>query len=137
LVAYCRHTGDASFNDVIDRGYAFYKRRCFTKRGVPKYFEDGLYPIDIHACTQAVLTFCDFIERDPEALPRAIAVAHWMIRHMQSADGFFYYQRHRFWTNRTPYMRWAQAWAFRALARLIATIKLKGVPADTALSQTT
>ena len=38
---------------------------------------------------------------------------------MAAADGSFYYQRHRLWTNRTPYMRWGQAWMLRALAKLL------------------
>jgi hypothetical protein len=71
LAAYRRHSGDSRFNAVISRGYAFYKRQCFTESGLPKYYADGLYPIDIHACPQAVLTFCEFVESDPDALNRA------------------------------------------------------------------
>ena len=126
LVTCRRHTEDNWFDDAIARGYEFYKRACFTGECVPKYFDKGLYPIDIHACAQAILTFCDFVERDADALAHAIKVARWTIRNMRSPEGVFYYQRHRTWTNRTPYMRWGQAWMFRALARLIATIKKYG-----------
>jgi len=37
---------------------------------------------------------------------------------MRSSEGYFYYQRHRFHTNRIPYMRWSQAWMMYALARV-------------------
>jgi hypothetical protein len=43
---------------------------------------------------------------------------HWTIKNMAAPDGSFYYQRHRLWTNRASYMRWGQAWMFRALTRL-------------------
>jgi len=123
LSAYRRSTGDSSFDEPIARAYEFYVKRCFSPEGVPKYFEDRLYPIDIHACAQAVLTFCEFAKSDPEALRRAAEIALWTIRNMRSEEGCFYYQRHRLWTNRTPYMRWAQAWMFRALARLLARLE--------------
>jgi hypothetical protein len=125
LSAYRRFTTDHSFDEAIARGYRFYVTRCFSADGIPKYFEDGLYPIDIHACAQAVITFCEFADGDPEALRRACDLALWTIRNMRSAKGYFYYQRHRMWTNRTPYMRWAQAWMFRALTKVLAILKEK------------
>jgi hypothetical protein len=33
--------------------------------------------------------------------------------------GFFYYRRLRFFTIRTSYMRWTQAWMFLALATIL------------------
>jgi hypothetical protein len=126
LSAYRRCTGDGSFDHAIARGYEFYKSECFSSDGVPKYFENQMYPIDIHACAQAALTFCEFAESDPDAMNRAVQVALWTIRNMRSPEGWFYYQRHRTWTNRTPYMRWAQAWMFRAMARVLAKIKEQG-----------
>jgi hypothetical protein len=126
LSAYRRLTGDGSFDPAIARGYEFYKGQCFSPDGVPKYFEGQLYPVDIHACAQAVLTFCEFAKTDPDALGRAVRIARWTMRNMRSPEGSFYYQRHRTWTNRTPYMRWAQAWMFRAMARVLAKIKEQG-----------
>lgn len=124
MAAYRRYSGDAQFDPAMMRGYEFYKKHCFDSRGTPKYFHDCLYPIDIHACSQAVLTLCDFCEHDPDALERARQTAVWTIQNMQSSDGSFYYQAHRMWTNRTPYMRWGQAWMFRSLARLSAVLAI-------------
>lgn len=118
LLDYRSRTSDTSFDRTLDRGYEFYKRTFFRSDGAPKYFHNRLYPIDIHSCSQAILTFCAFSDRDPEALSLAQRSAQWTIANMQSADGTFFYQRHRLWTNRTPYMRWGQAWMFRALTRL-------------------
>ena len=35
---------------------------------------------------------------------------------MRSPHGYFYYQRHRLFTNRIPYIRWSNAWIFRGLS---------------------
>lgn len=123
LSSYRRSTGDQSLDGVITRGYEFYKSHCFSEEGVPKYFENRMYPIDIHACAQAALTFCEFGEDDPDAMTHAVQLVRWTVRNMRSPEGWFYYQQHRNRVNRTPYMRWAQAWMFRAMARVLAKIK--------------
>ena len=58
-------------------------------------------------------------ETDRDALPLAEKVATWAIRNLRDPQGFFYYQRRRFYTVRTPYMRWSQAWMLYALSRLL------------------
>jgi hypothetical protein len=42
----------------------------------------------------------------------------WAIDNLRSADGYFHYQRRRFYKVRIPYMRWSEAWMGYALARL-------------------
>jgi hypothetical protein len=105
--------------DAMLIGHRYYQATFFTKDGAPKYFHNRVFPIDIHACSQAILHFAAFSSIDPAALEMAWKTFHWTATHMAAADGSFYYQRHRLWTNHTPYMRWGQAWMFRALARLV------------------
>ena len=118
LHTYQRSTGDAAFYEAMRRGYEYYVATFFRADGAPKYLHDSLYPIDIHSCSQAILTFCDLAELDRHAKTRALHVTRWTLKNMRGADGTFFFQKHRFWTNRTPYMRWGQAWMFHALARL-------------------
>lgn len=118
LLAYQRLTGDTQFAGALRRGYEYYVSNFFRRDGAPKYFYNSVYPIDIHSCSQAILTFCDFADQDAEAPRRALNTALWTIGHMGSSDGTFYFQINRFWTNRAPYMRWGQAWMLHALARL-------------------
>jgi hypothetical protein len=118
LYTYQRCTGDASFKDAMRLGYEYYVSTFFRADGAPKYFHNSVYPIDIHSCSQAILTFCDFAELDPSARERALGVTDWTLRQMRNGDGTFSFQKHRFWTNRAPYMRWGQAWMLHALARL-------------------
>jgi hypothetical protein len=118
LLDYQQRTGDDSFDGAIRKGYDFYQRYFFEPDGAPRYFHDRRHPVDIHCCSQAILTFCAFSDIDPDALRRALDVAEWTICHMRGNDGAFYYQKHRLWLDRTAYMRWGQAWMFRALTRL-------------------
>jgi hypothetical protein len=117
LLEYQRLTGDLGFDDTIRRGYAYYERTFFPRRA-PVYYHDRLFPVDIHCCSQAIITFCNFTSQDKTARARATDAAEWTLDNMQSSDGAFFYQRHRLWTNRMPYMRWSQSWMFKALARL-------------------
>lgn len=104
---------------ALQRGYNFWRERFFLADGWPKYYHDSLYPADAHAAATAIITFLELRELDSGAQPLAETIAAWAIRNLQDARGFFYYQRRRFYTVRTPYMRWTQAWMLYALARLL------------------
>ena len=119
LLDYLRITGDRTFKDAMLLGHRYYQTNFFTGEGAPKYFHDRTFPIDIHACSQAILHFIAFISIDPQALELAQRTFRWTMKNMAAPDGAFYYQRHRYWTNRTPYMRWGQAWMLCALAKLL------------------
>ncbi len=118
LLDYQRLTGDESFADTVVRGYNFYRQHFFRADGAPRYFHNRTFPIDIHSCSQAILTFCAFTELDPTALRRAENIARWTCANLRNPDGSFGYQLHRTWKDRTPYVRWSQAWMLRALATL-------------------
>ena len=47
-------------------------------------------------------------------------VARWTIRHMQDADGHFYYRKYPLMTAKTAYIHWGQATMYKGLATLIA-----------------
>jgi hypothetical protein len=116
LLTYKRLTGERDFDENISRGYEYYANSFFAADSAPKYFDDSLYPIDIHSCSQAVITFCEFADRNTRAGQRARDVLDWTLANMWSGSNF-YYQKHRLWIDCTPYMRWGQAWMFRAMAR--------------------
>jgi hypothetical protein len=119
LLDYQQITGDSSFEHAMLKGHRYYQGAFFTEKGAPKYFHNRVFPIDIHACSQAILHFLAFSSIDPASLELAWKTFRWTETNMAAEDGSFYYQRHRLWTNRTAYMRWGQAWMFRALARLL------------------
>jgi hypothetical protein len=103
----------------LERGYRFWRDSFFLADGWPKYYHDALYPADAHAAATAIITLIELQELDREALSMAEKIATWAIGNLRDHRGFFYYQRQRFYTLRTPFMRWTEAWMLYALARLM------------------
>lgn len=107
------------FREAMKRGYEFWRTSFFLSNGWPKYFHDRLYPADAHSAGAAIVALLELRELDSRATELAHKIALWAIRNLRDPRGFFYYQRRRFYTVRTPYMRWSQAWMLYALARLM------------------
>ncbi|HEX8423613.1 MAG TPA: hypothetical protein VF634_09380 [Pyrinomonadaceae bacterium] len=106
------------FAESLGRGYAFWRENFFLADGWPKYYHDRQYPADAHAAGAAVVALVELREHMPDAHALAGHVTRWTLENLRDARrGFFYYQRRRFYTVRTPYMRWTQAWMLYALAR--------------------
>jgi hypothetical protein len=103
------------YDQAIENGMNYYMDRFFLKDGAPKYFVDSTYPIDIHSCSQALLTLLR-VKCDPTQRLLARRVLMWTLNRMQSREGYFYYQRNRWYVNKIPYIRWAQAWMFYAIS---------------------
>jgi len=108
----------AEFKQSLQRGYVYWKENFFLADGWPKYYDDEIYPADAHAGASAIVTFLELREFDPSSVSLAENVARWTIENLQDSQGFFYYQKRRFYTVKKPYMRWSQAWMLYALARL-------------------
>ena len=94
------------------RGVEFYQKNFFLEDGIPKYYHDQTYPLDIHSAAEAVIVFSR-LGVDCRVLKHKVVA--WMINHLQDEEGFFYFQKHKWYVNRIPYIRWSQAWAFHAL----------------------
>jgi hypothetical protein len=109
----------AEFASALKRGYEFWRETFFLADGWPRYYHDKLYPADAHSAGAAIVALLEMQELDQGALDWAGRIAHWTIENMSDPQGFFYYQRRRFYTVRIPYMRWSQAWMAYALARLM------------------
>ena len=109
----------AEFQQALQRGFSYWKKTFFLADGWPKYYHDDPYPADAHAAASAIVTLLECRDLDDTATSTAQLVANWTIQNLRDKRGYFYYQRRRFYTVRTPYMRWTQAWMLYALARLI------------------
>jgi hypothetical protein len=108
----------AELDDALRRGYEFWRQAFFLEDARPRYYHDRDYPSDAHSAGAAVVALLELADLDASARDFARRVALWAIRNLRDPRGFFYYQRGRFYTIRTPYMRWSQAWMLYALARL-------------------
>ena len=112
---YANYCGDYDVLPNLRRAVHFYRKEFFSENGTPKFYPRSMYPIDIHAPAQGIVT----LVRACADLPLAKKVARWTIRHMQDQQGFFYYKKTRFYTIRVPYMRWSQAWMLYGLSWLL------------------
>jgi hypothetical protein len=104
---------------ALKQGYEFWIKSFFLADGRPKYYHDQLHPADVHAAATAIVTLTELRELDDGAMPLADKIAGWAIDNLRDRSGYFYYQRRRLFTVRTPFMRWAQSWMLYALARLL------------------
>jgi len=109
----------AEFQPALERGYEYWKKTFFLADGWPKYYDDDPYPADAHAAASAIVTFLELGDLDPDSTRLAEKVARWSIENLRDEQGFFYYQKRRFYTVKKPYMRWSQAWTLYGLARLL------------------
>jgi hypothetical protein len=111
--------GTSEFEPHIRRGFEYYRSHFFAADGAPKYYHDRLYPIDIHSAAQSMITLLTLEELDKTNRQQAENVLAWTMANMWSESGYFYYQKHRCWTIRIPYMRWSQAWMLLALSTML------------------
>ena len=113
-----KYSGDLSYANYVSKGFDYYINTFFTAEGIPKYYNNAVYPVDIHAPAQMVVTIAK-LGKFKEQKVVMDAVLHWTITKMQSGKGFFYYQINKHFSSKIPYMRWAQAWMFYALSTYI------------------
>ena len=113
-------TDDHIWEEHLKKAYEYFLVNFWLEDGCPKYYNNSLYPIDIHCAAQGIVTCLklgDYHERSKLLVEK---IVRWAIQNMQDKRGYFYYQKSRWYTNRIPYMRWSQAWMFYALANLLA-----------------
>lgn len=116
LKCYIEHTKDRTYDSNLSRGFEFYKTSFFTDRGIPKYYHDRTYPVDIQCASQAIDTLVNFSGYDNSALGLAATVANWTIENMQDRTGFFYYRMFPAMKVKIPMLHWGQATMYNALA---------------------
>jgi hypothetical protein len=115
LYDYQKYTQDDSFQDNFEIGLKYYIENFFLEDGTPKYYNDSVYPIDIHSPAQFVITMakCNRLANHYDLIKKVMS---WTCKNMQDEKGYFYYQVKKLYTNKISYMRWSQAWMFCALS---------------------
>jgi hypothetical protein len=114
-----KYTGQEEFTPIIRKGFEYYRQNFFNVDGIPKYYSTKLYPIDSHSIAQSIITLEAFRDQGEDNHRLAMAVMKWALDRMWSKKGYFYYQKHRFYTNKISYVRWSQAWMLLALATFL------------------
>jgi len=113
-IRYFLAVGEAEeHHKAYEKGVRYYAENFFLDDGTPKYYNDKTYPIDIHSPAQAIAFFSGEGEHYQELNNR---ILQWMLMNLYDKRyGYFYFRKGPYFTNRIPYMRWGQAWAFHAL----------------------
>lgn len=120
LSQYKKYSGDkdSRIDEAIRKGLVFYKSQQFYSNGCSKWRLPKIWPVEIHNQAQGIITFTELSKYDKSYIPFAHDIAQYTVKNMQSKKGFFYYQKHSWYTIKIPYMRWSQAWMMLALATL-------------------
>ena len=108
-------SGDHSFAPQLKKGLEYYINNFFTEEGIPKYYNDRIYPVDVHTVAQLIITLAQMRLLQPHN-PLAEKVLRWTVANMQDPKGYFYYQLKKGWSSKIPYIRWAQAWMFYGMS---------------------
>lgn len=122
-----RYGETAEFDAVLESGFKFYRNHFFRDDGAVRYFHDQSYPIDVHCVAQSIITLLSFKDAGQDNLLLAMSVLRWALTNLWDDRGFFYYRALRFYTDRTPYMRWSQAWMLLAMVTLLERVAVAGI----------
>lgn len=114
-------TGDKRFRTAAVQALDFFYDAYIRDDGAVWLRPDGQYPVDVHACAEALLCTATLREAAPDRFhqtwPKVLA---WVVAKMQNRDGTFAYRAYANGRiDRTPYLRWGQAWMLRALSEIL------------------
>ena len=122
LIAYEEQTGDTKYHEYIEKGFKYYIDNFFEEDGTPKYYDNQMYPIDIH-CPGQLLVTLSRLHKFEEYRDLAEKVLNWTFENMQDKKGYFYYQLKKGISSKISYMRWSNAFMFCALSYYLLSIK--------------
>jgi hypothetical protein len=110
---------DKKWEESIKKGLKFYREQQFFDDGSSYWRWPNKYPVEIHNQAQGIITFLKFNKYSPNLEKFASTIVKWTIKNMQSKDGHFYYQNHKYYKHKISYMRWSNAWMFLAFTYLL------------------
>jgi len=114
-----RYAETTEFDGQIALGFRFYRDHFFAEGGVPKYYHNATFPIDIHCVAQSIITLLELKDLESDNVELTDSVLGWAVQNMWDKKGYFYAQKLPYFSMRIPYMRWAQAWMLLSLATFL------------------
>lgn len=114
LSLYSNISGDNTFDKNHEIGLKYYLDNFFDDKGRSKYYNNSLFPIDIHSPAQLPITL--YHSKNIKQHSKLILkVLKWTIKNMQNNQGSFDYQINKFYRISIPYFRWSNAFMFYSL----------------------
>lgn len=118
LAIYQRYCKDTTFCQNIENGYKYWINHFFVPdKGIAKYYDNSTENdlIDLHCIAQSIPTMFK-LGKLKDNIPLTKKLIEWSIMNMQNKNGYFYFQKKGNKINKTPYMRWPNAWMFYGLS---------------------
>lgn len=120
ILHYSQFTGNDEFMPAYHAGIEYYRDHLFLKDGTPKWMNNAVYPLDVHGSAQGIISFIKASQFDKTYIDFAQTIAEWAIKHMQHpTEGYFYYQKTKYYKKPFTLMRWSNGWMARAMSDLI------------------
>ena len=106
----------SEFDENIEIGYRYYLNNFFEEDGTVKYYNNSIYPIDMHSFAQAILTLLKVGKKlSDRSICNQVVKRAVELMYLTNKNRFAY-QKHRWFINKINYMRWTQAWAYYSFA---------------------
>ena len=106
-------------NDKIDvgntiyKGISYYINNMFSKEGIPKYYNDSMYPIEAQNCAQAIQTLSKIVDylKENFEIKQLLekTIEHTIFYLYKEKKGDFRYKKSRLFNYNQVYFRWSQA----------------------------
>lgn len=121
LTAFKDNTGIDKYDLFLEKGFHYYIHNFFESDGTPKYYNNRIFPIDIHCPAELIITLSR-LNKINDHVDLVNRVLNWTLSNMQDKRGYFYYQIKKHINSKIPYMRWSNAFMFNALSHYIVSI---------------
>lgn len=106
---------DPSVEEALAKGWRYY-RQTFFDGVIPRWSPESTHPVDIHDVAQAIIT--SVLMDDLDFAGQIVA---WALEHFfDGQDQFYYKLLSDGWANQTVFLRWNQAWMYKALSLFVA-----------------
>ena len=117
FIKFC-NCNEKKYKNALLNASDFYLKEQFFEDGRSKWRLPKKYPLDIHNQAQGIISFSNLKRYSDTYFNFALIIAEWTMNNMCDKKGYFYYRKHKLYTNKISYMRWSQAWMLLALAHL-------------------
>lgn len=108
---------DRKYLDFYRKGLKFFYEKQFLENGQGIYRYPRKLPVNIHNQSQGIITFSRAAKFNIKYLEFAKKIAEWTIKNMyDEKEGYFYYLKYPFFTNKIRYVRWSDMNMLLALA---------------------
>ena len=106
-------------NAQIERSIDYWLDTFFTADGLPGYYSDQVYPLNIQCASQAIETLANLSGQSPDCARVGTKVMLWTVANMRRRDGGYRYKINRFATNDLSSIHWGEATMLSALGTYV------------------